>query len=152
MKNIIGIFSHSIRKKSIGLIFLYVLVHEVYTLKVNPIEVNVLGFIFGTFSIFFGMYLIVNLRGVELKGSRSGEVGVWGYIWRYYVITGFSLIVSIYFFKIVFGVPLPPYKSTLINLAVYTITMLLMPIFTWLFFSKDRKSQLQWVVSLFRGY
>lgn len=83
-----------------------------------------------------------------LKSKKP--ITIWGYIWRTSVINYISLIPAMLATLVIAGAP--PYTSILTFMLIYALHALASIIAVWCIFSKDRKSQIGWLLSLGRGY
>ncbi len=93
------------------------------------------------------VYLLVLL--IRLVRTED-DLGVMGYLWRCIVSKYLSLFVALFSIVAFFGsLHVPSIKST----SIILISGMLVSIFVvWVIFSKNRKSQLYWLLAIFRGY
>jgi len=131
---------------------------NVYNFSKEPIAYSIFHYILSAVSlfvyVFFSIYCIYSMRGLE-KTSRKppyakSSIGIWGICWRAFILNTLSVIGA--------GLVLLPINGSfeIDSLSWWAVlfiaTLVITPIFCWLIFSKDRKGQLTWCFSIFRGY
>lgn len=123
--------------------------------KVDILNVLV-GFIFSVLQTVFIIYAIRRLRSDKIIGSSSvpkhDSLGVWGYIWRYFICNYISLFIiagALTFSGMSSGFEAQSVGLMMIfSILVFPVSLVLV----WTFFSRNRKEQLRWLLSIFRGY
>ncbi len=115
---------------------------------------------FLVFHCAFGLYWLRVIRGDATADSKTppylpGQLGTWGYIWRYYLLFIAALILMVAFAYLVLGKPREPLgaiAAVWMNLGFLCATLAV----CWLLFSKARVEQLRWLASrlfsMARGY
>jgi hypothetical protein len=155
MHNIITVFNERSRKIALLILLSLYIMNLIADIAYGKLGMNFLAI--GTWSVFNVIFavtcivLIYYLRGPIKNITAKTEIGIWGYIWRSFVIYYCSLIFSLITLKLLFGIKFS--KSELSHIVYVSFASLsASPLFCWLFFSKDRKGQLIWCVALVRGY
>lgn len=92
------------------------------------------------------------LRGLEVVSKKppyeKGKLGVWGVLWRAFISAIVASISSIILFKVA-GFSF----SGLGGLVAATVLQLFIAIgVVWVLFSSNRRAQVQWCVSIVRGW
>jgi hypothetical protein len=110
--------------------------------------------IWSAFDLLFAVICIVliyYIRGPQNNYKNDTEIGIWGYVWISFIIYYGSLIILLITLKLLFG---EKFSKAELSHIVYVscISLTVSPLIFWLFFSKDRKGQLMWCISLVRGY
>lgn len=156
MQKISDVLNQHIRIKSMIILFIISALSSFADIAKTGLTTAVLGFLFSILYTPILIYLIVCIRGTEKKYKVKdsyviGELGVWGYVWRAFIISFLSAIMSILTFKMLFGVWNSP-RNILLNVSVSTLMIFFMPIIAWLVFSSDRKGHLSLAIKAIRGY
>lgn len=103
----------------------------------------------------FVFYCLVNMHG-GIKRSRKApyhemSIGIWGYFWRGFLIFYLSFA-CILFIAFIFNLKNAKVEFFVLFITTSILNFLFIPLITWIFFSKDRKGQINWVLSFLRGY
>jgi hypothetical protein len=156
MEKITDVLRHPARIKAIAVLLFLVAVHSLSGIEKNGLPITITGFVFSIIYIPFIIILIVFIRGDEKKikvkkTDVMGELGVWGYIWRTYVISSLSVVLTGLFLKVFFGISFSE-NNIPVYINFYILMLFFMPITTWLVFSSDRKNQFMLVIKSVRGY
>jgi hypothetical protein len=147
---------------SIVILFIISVLVTVLTMIFTPEEFDpvneAVNIIINIFLLFFTVHFIKRLRvsgfGTSTESAAS-KLGVWGYLWRSFVVQMVSVVlVLIPFFTVLILVEqdLTAFLTTLpatiiIGFALFPITLFCI----WGFFSKDRSGQLSGFFLLFSG-
>lgn len=102
-----------------------------------------------TYNAFF-VFLLSKLSTENGLLKSKKPITIWGYIWRTSIVNYISLIPAMFATLVIAGAP--PYTSILTVMLIYILHVLTSIIAVWCIFSKDRKSQIGWLLSLGRGY
>ncbi len=158
MELLSDIFLHPVRKRALIILAALSLISVLSDFFYAESGISLfLLFVYFTFSIlycFWSVYLIVKIRGV-MKTKRSSnvviEIGVWGYVWRSWLLSFVSSMATVIALRVLLGVH---FDKTLFAEAVIfsVLVMAFMPAFCWLFYSSNRKQQLYAGLKYFRGY
>ncbi|MET1080493.1 MAG: hypothetical protein ABWY06_20985 [Pseudomonas sp.] len=154
METLRQLLSDPLRKKAfIGLIA-FSLLNTVLTYNPNTLDVTLIYLLLCPAFNAFAIYLILTLRGEEklhrLKPQLVTSIGVWGYLWRSYIIIGTATLMAFLSLYWVFGFHSAGSSGTQ-YLALSMLALFCMPITCWLFFSIARQAQLAQLLTLFRG-
>jgi len=87
-------------------------------------------------------------EGGLLKSKRP--ITIWGYIWRALIVYYISMVLAALTTLLTIGVQAQP--SILTFFFISALQSLFCIAVIWCIFSKDRKSQIRWVLSLSRGF
>lgn len=83
-----------------------------------------------------------------LKSNKP--IAIWGYIWRAMIVCYVSLGLALFTTLMTIGVQ--PHTSILTFFFISALQSLFSIVAIWCIFSKNRKSQIRWLLSLARGY
>jgi len=101
----------------------------------------------------FVIFLLNKLATEDGVLKTRKAITIWGYIWRSIIVYWISWIPALFSALILIGVqPDPPHPSIPAFLLIGTLQALFSVAVIWSIFSKDRKSQIRWLLSLGRGY
>jgi hypothetical protein len=79
------------------------------------------------------------------------EIGVWGYVWRSWLLSFVSSMATVIALRVLLGVHFD--KTIFAEAVIFSVlVMAFMPAFCWLFYSSNRKQQLYAGLKYFRGY
>lgn len=106
------------------------------------------------FSIFCIRYIRGNKKALRKTPHIESSLTTWNYVWRGYLLFMFSLVCA--GLAGLAGLVFVPGGHD-VGSAVYVfwfsiVPLFFMPVVCWVLFSSDRKGQLRWVLSSFRGY
>jgi hypothetical protein len=115
--------------------------------SVGFLLISIVGHAIYTALVIFLLRKLATEDGL-LKSKKP--IMIWGYIWRAMIVFYVSLIPAVLATLIVIGVQ--PYPSFPIFFFTSALQWLFSIVAVWCIFSKDRKSQIRWLLSLARGY
>jgi len=158
MDFVISQFFNPIRVKALLILVLLSFASALYDFIEGKSNISLpllcLYFIFSVVYCFWSTYLIVHLRGVIKKyknPDRTGELGVWGYVWRSWLVCFISSMLVILIIMVLLGIHFDKTKfSDGIFYSLLNVTLI--PISCWVFFSNNRKQQIFEALKILRGY
>lgn len=110
-------------------------------------------------SVWLAIYVAFVIFSLNQLATEDGllktkkPITIWGYIWRSIIVYWASFMLAMIPALMIIGAqPHPPSPSIPAFLFISAFQALFSIVVIWIFFSKDRKSQIRWLLSLGRGY
>ena len=120
--------------------------------KMFTLENESISLLMQTLYILIAVLLIKRIRGNKVINEKekniASEIKVIGYIWRTYLIKYISLFLSVFVMAVTFK-PIPSIQHTI---TAFIFQLLFTVPIIWLLFSRNKRKNIQWLLSLFRGY
>lgn len=98
----------------------------------------------------FVIFLLRKLATEDGLLKSKKPITIWGYIWRTIIVLYISMIPAVLATLMIIGVQ--PHTSILTGALICGLHSLTSIVTIWCIFSRDRKSQIGWLLSLARGY
>jgi len=117
-----------------------------------PYSVGFLLICLGWFSVYSALVIFLLRKLATEDGLLKSKktITVWGYIWRttivHYISLGPAVLVTLA------SIGSQPHVTILSFIVINVLHLLFSAGAVWCIFSRDRKSQIQWLFSLGRGY
>ena len=98
----------------------------------------------------FVIFLLKKLATDDGLLKSKKPITIWGYIWRTIIVCYISMIPAVLATLVIIGVQ--SHTSILTGVLICGLHSLTSIVSVWCIFSRDRKSQFGWLLSLGRGY
>jgi hypothetical protein len=95
------------------------------------------------------LFLVLSVYLLKIVRGEHSSVGVFGYFWRALLLRFLAHLLAILTSMLFLNRPTLP--SNGFTAYLHIVSFIFLPIATWLFFSKSRRSQFMWVLYALSG-